>query len=343
MLALTNSAGSQTEEPAFLILGAGNTLTQGKRTARDVGGRYTSQHFLELFNSKCTPPLSNFSYEEVQLDGNTYGVITIPPSPDLHYCTIDLVTPTRTWSKNSVLIRHGEKVGVAAPEEIARLLSTKRTWQKKPSIPIATDPLRKVYSVLIKTPLDFKRTLGVEGASQEVWCKTDSETEPEIRRILKEIFQDLQYLEHDELDEVMNYLDAIEEPLQRLSKLNLEIFCIVVPTPMKTSDGTPFEFEIAHYYIVPKDAFFALHGPPGAKVHRFTSNCQLALLDFLQSVRKQARIQLWNAIGLLLQFKDVVPFCTICCEKDATIFDDARKETEQLLKQNAEESQQTLE
>jgi hypothetical protein len=124
LLALVNSAGRTPGDAAHLILGAGDKLSgSGGRIAKDAKGLYTRRVFLDILNARCTPPVHDLEYDEAELDGVTYGVLTILPPASVHYLTQDLVTPKGSWRANSVLVRHGDQVGLASPEEIARLIS----------------------------------------------------------------------------------------------------------------------------------------------------------------------------------------------------------------------------
>lgn len=120
IIALANTAGRSVDDYAYLILGAGDKLDQsGRRNREDVRQcGYDRAAFLSIVNARCAPRLPDLQYEEVELDGNYYGVITIPPSPHMHELTRDLDTPKGVWRRGSVLIRHGDEVGVASFEEM---------------------------------------------------------------------------------------------------------------------------------------------------------------------------------------------------------------------------------
>ena len=119
LLALLNAAGRR-GEAAHLILGAGDELHADRsRRAKDSKGLYKGAVFLEILNARCTPPVRELKYEEIELEKVTYGIVTLMPSRHVHQLTQDLVTPKGpTWRRNSVLIRHGDQVGNASPEEI---------------------------------------------------------------------------------------------------------------------------------------------------------------------------------------------------------------------------------
>jgi hypothetical protein len=291
-----------------------------------VRGRgYSATRFLELVNSYCTPALHDLSYEEIECDGNMYGVVTLPPSPHLHYCTKDVVTPKRTWPKNILLVRHGEQVGVASPDEMTRLRTEKSMLSTIPQAPPPPDPLRGVNAVLINTPLDFKETMGAHATSHELLFKASANIERDIRNIIKDIFQDLPLISHDELNMVMTYLDGIEEPLARLAELDLELFCMSVPTTRKGADGSSFVFRIAYYFIIPKDCYFLLNGT-GLKIHKFSNQCRAGLVDFAQFIKQRLPIQVFNGVAIVQQFEESAPWCPVCCKAETAVFDAIRSE-----------------
>jgi hypothetical protein len=120
IIALTNTAGRKTGDYAYLVIGAGDTLeADGTRKREDVRQYcYAAASFLSIANTRCSPPIPDIQYEQIELDGNHYGVVTVPPSPHMHTLTRDLDTPKGVWRKGSVLIRHGDEVAVASYEEM---------------------------------------------------------------------------------------------------------------------------------------------------------------------------------------------------------------------------------
>lgn len=120
IIALTNTAGRNPDDYAYLIIGAGNNLqADGTREREDVRQyRYEAAFFLNIANARCNPPIPDIRYDQVEVDGNYYAVVTIPPSPHMHTLIKDLDTPKGVWRKGSVLIRHGDEVAVASYEEM---------------------------------------------------------------------------------------------------------------------------------------------------------------------------------------------------------------------------------
>ena len=133
ILGLVNSTRRHIDDYAYLVIGVGERMQpDGKRQREDVREYgYSKRNFLDIVNARCTPALSDLDYDEIELDGNYYGVIVIRPSPHIHYLTRDLDTPKGSWRKNSVLIRHGDEVGIAPPEEIALISRQKEQWQQQ--------------------------------------------------------------------------------------------------------------------------------------------------------------------------------------------------------------------
>ena len=123
IIALTNTAGRKAGDYAYLIIGAGDNLNaDGAREKEDVRQYgYEASSFLNIVNARCSPSIPNIHYDEIEIDGNYYGVVTIPPSPHMHTLTKDLDTPKGGWRQGSVLIRHGDEVAVASYEEMVVL------------------------------------------------------------------------------------------------------------------------------------------------------------------------------------------------------------------------------
>lgn len=123
IIALTNTAGRSRDDYGYLILGAGDKLkSNGTRDHDDVSQySHDSKQFLQITNARCNPPVPDLTYSPVEVDGRTYGVVMIPPSPYMHTLTRDLDTPTGLWRKGSVLIRHRDEVALASFEEMELL------------------------------------------------------------------------------------------------------------------------------------------------------------------------------------------------------------------------------
>jgi hypothetical protein len=154
IIALVNTAGRHPDDYAYLIIGAGNnTQTDGKRERADVRQYcYEPSFFLNIANARCSPSIPDIRYDEMEVDGNYYGVLSIPPSPHMHTLTRDLDTPKGAWHKGSVLIRHGDGVAVASYEDMVVMKREKERL-------IATDDLATEISELISRVQSKSRPL----------------------------------------------------------------------------------------------------------------------------------------------------------------------------------------
>lgn len=130
ILALTNSAGRNADDFAYLIIGAGDKLSpDGTRDHDDVRQHhYSARSFLDIVNARCTPPVPNLDYDELLVQGQFYGVVTIPPSPYIHHISRNLDTPQGLWRKGSVLVRHGDGVAVASFDEMLLMQQQREGW-----------------------------------------------------------------------------------------------------------------------------------------------------------------------------------------------------------------------
>lgn len=130
LIALANTAGRSADDYAHLIIGAGDELKpDGTRDVEDVRPYgYNRQFLLDTVNVRCHPPIMDLYYSEIDVGGNHYGVIEIPPSPFMHELSRDLDTPRGTWRKGSVLVRHGDVVAVASFQEMLLMKQEKEAW-----------------------------------------------------------------------------------------------------------------------------------------------------------------------------------------------------------------------
>lgn len=320
ILSLANSLG---HEPAFIVIGAGDSVDAfGKRAARCVRGRgYSEQRFLKLFNERCSPPLGDLKYTEIDIEDVVYGVLEIPSSKNKpHKCVRDLVTPKRTWPQNSILVRRGDQIGLASLEEVNLLQTETKAWRASQlghqKSQTDRDPLRGVHAVRIRTPLDFKNTIGADAARHSVLFKASSEKEREVRGILSDIFSDLPYIDHDEMGMVMTYLDGIEESLSRLTELGAEIFCVMAPERYIAGDK-PFTMTVANYLFITQDCFLFRADIEQPVIHRFSDECRDSLLDVVANLRSDKPVQICAApISVWKRFGMKAPWCTTCCTQE---------------------------
>lgn len=130
ILALTNGNVGASNQPGYLIVGAGNEpMPDGTRKLFDVrkqGLKLSRQQLIEKVNTYCHPPLVDLFYSEVEIERNWIGVIKLPPSPFVHETTRRLETPKSTYSEGTVLIRRTEGIYPATQSERDALLNEKQ-------------------------------------------------------------------------------------------------------------------------------------------------------------------------------------------------------------------------
>lgn len=158
--ALANTAGRTRTDVAHLLLGAADELKpDGTRDREDVrSSGYSRTTLLDIVNARSTPPLSDLTYAEIEVDGNHYGVIEIPPSPYMHELSRDLDATSGSWRKGMVPIRRGDQVAAATFQEMQLLRSEKESWNKLTLTPLEefeeylSDPTKqaKARSLVIK-------------------------------------------------------------------------------------------------------------------------------------------------------------------------------------------------
>lgn len=151
VMALANTAGRARDDYAFLVIGAGDKLkADGTRDVDDVGPyAYSRTAILSTVNARCHPSLPDLSYEEVEVDGNHYGVVIVPPSPYRHELSRDLDATSGSWKKGMVPIRRGDEVAPANFEEMTLLNEQKASWARPEAPPLEqleeylTDPTKQ--------------------------------------------------------------------------------------------------------------------------------------------------------------------------------------------------------
>lgn len=145
ILALTNTAGRSSTDTAHLIIGAKDQLKpDGTRDFEDVRSyNYSAEQFLKIVNARCAPGVPHLEFEELEVNGNYYGVIEIPPSPFIHELIRNLDTPKGTWLQGSVVIRRGSEIGIATLSELKLMEREKEKWSGSPAIQVQT-PLQQL-------------------------------------------------------------------------------------------------------------------------------------------------------------------------------------------------------
>jgi hypothetical protein len=140
ILALANGNANVAGETSYLIVGVGDTRnSDGSREIYGVGGvTLKANELLQMVNGACEPPIEDLECDIIPIDGKNLLVITIPPSPHLHETTADLVTPKRTFTERTVLIRRNESVEVASARDRAAIqtLKTLRLDERKNMPPV---------------------------------------------------------------------------------------------------------------------------------------------------------------------------------------------------------------
>jgi hypothetical protein len=151
VMALADTAGRTREDYAYLVIGAGDRLrpdgTRDRDDVRPYG--YTRKSILDIVNARSFPFIPDLFYEEVEVDGNYYGVVIIPPSPYMHQLSRDLDATSGSWKKGMVPIRRGDEVSPATFEEMTLLNRQKESWARPAAPPVEqledylTDPAKQ--------------------------------------------------------------------------------------------------------------------------------------------------------------------------------------------------------
>jgi len=316
-LSLVNSPGANVAEPSYLILGVSDELNpDGSRQTYSLRAEYSESRFQQIISSMCSPPFQVL-YEEIVLENDSYGVVTILPSSSIHVSKNALQTPKQTWAENSIFIRRGEHVGLASPAEVIDISKIKEQLRHAPKAKSQRqDSMFNVRSVLIRTPSDFERTIGAQAMSYDIFAKpSESDRQRQLRRIVKEIFQDLDCIDHRDIGMQMTYLDSIENPLAELAELDLEIFCVILPVAHRDGLGNQFDLDVANYYFLPRGSFYASAATSEDQViaHQFANQCNDGLRIWAQVIRQKSPVRLWDRVSMFNQ-ETLPTWCPECCK-----------------------------
>ena len=149
VLALTNGNVGVVDQPAYLIIGAGDELRpDGSRELFDASRlEHTARSILDSLKSGwavCRPPLPDFVCGIIELDGNRMVVITIPPSPHLHETArtleiIDASGKLTRYSESTVFVRRGDGTYLASEAERREIVAEKRAPERPRIQPSAVE------------------------------------------------------------------------------------------------------------------------------------------------------------------------------------------------------------
>ena len=172
VMALANTAGRTRDDYAYLIIGAGDKLkADGTRDRDDVRAYgYSRKSILDTVNAKCYPSLPDLAYEEVEVDGNHYGVVIVPPSPFRHELSSDLDAASGSWKKGMVPIRRGDEVAPASFQEMMLLNQQKDSWVR-PTI----QPLEQLEENLTEPAKQAKVRNLVLGEARKLYAALNDE------------------------------------------------------------------------------------------------------------------------------------------------------------------------
>jgi hypothetical protein len=176
---------------------------------------------------------------------------------------------------------------------------------------------------LIRTPTDFERTVGGVGDYMKVPLVTPPpEIEPEFRRTLDGIFQDLECIDPRDPSLLASYLEGIKAPLDDLHELGFTLFALVTRGTLTLPDGPfgpPAQREIpnwlrTYYLVIPMNGFFRLREDAKETGHRFSAECRPAVVALAKAARNHTPVSVWSASDAVrVSLERCVPWCQECC------------------------------
>lgn len=179
-----------------------------------------------------------------------------------------------------------------------------------------SDPMENVRCALIRNSLDFDRTLDSHAhTTQSLLSIEDREQARQFRGLIQAIFQDRDMVTPSDFGDRMSYLDSIEEALEELVQLDVELFCVTLPTQLKNSaTGDRVRWNVANYFFVPKTCFFATSADVTEElvVHEVADNCFDGLKIWMEHIRYKKPIAFWD-IRTMFNRPTMPTFCPVCC------------------------------
>ena len=168
----------------------------------------------------------------------------------------------------------------------------------------------------IITPTDFGMTMVGESYITKYLFSPAPEIEPELRSILDEIFQDLQYIDSDDRSMLSVYLNQIAEPLATLNEIGVQLVAINTTKNYKVLDKIE-PLRTTFYLIAPLPCYFMLKDGQDEVVHKLGAPCKRGS-QILTSSKEGMVFRIIPSRLLLYQdHSGYVPWCKVCEEYDA--------------------------
>lgn len=159
--------------------------------------------------------------------------------------------------------------------------------------------------------------MGTLAYGRHEWVELRPEFEPEVRRLLAEVFDDLQLISLYEPGLASAYLDAIEEPLARLQAIGLQLVGITRTGTMTAASG-PMPWSQTDYIVAPPVCFFRVDE---GLVHLLGVDCSNAARA---ATRGGGRLAWWASAEVLERsFEGAVPWCARCAAESVEVDADA--------------------
>ncbi len=173
---------------------------------------------------------------------------------------------------------------------------------------------------LVRSPLDFKKTMGGHLYDWHILPSLDPRIEPLVRRTAENIFKDLVDISLDEEGLVASYLDGIEPELEVLDEMGFMIFALETSGTWH-SEGPLGKVAVPNmkrvtYLITVKNSYFRIGREiaPEHLVHRFDANCEAAVREIASALGKQETIgSFYSKNAVLTAHEQNVPWCQQCC------------------------------
>lgn len=147
------------------------------------------------------------------------------------------------------------------------------------------------------------------------WVSPLPEIEPDVRRAIDEVFQDLQYVD-DDPDMTRTFLDGISAPLERLHALGLQLVGVstsgTLALPVGPGLPVPQQREIpwqrTHYIVAPDPADYRLPSEQPVRVHKLGVDCP----GIRAVTEKSAPVTVYRSRAAVRTDLEGEPWCAKC-------------------------------
>ena len=170
--------------------------------------------------------------------------------------------------------------------------------------------------MIIKTPLDFKKTLDSEVFSISEIGPIAISVEHEILDIEKELMTDMELVDHNEgFSIISEFAESKKEALDGLQEIGYTLVAIWHSAKYKGALGNVSGIPAVQYLITPQFGYFKIGDELSKrKIHKFDTTCAEAFTDLKIAVVRGEPISVWSLPQVIrMYFENEASWCIVCC------------------------------